>query len=190
MQEALASELLAAAFGRYGLLVVNEHPDLPSVIGAEGDWQALMGLLEARQVFYSKICKNRVTYLNKELYFHLKPFRQKKIFTETERRIYDFLDEAGEAEKDEIISVLMLSKASCNAAMDELTKSLDVTATRPGRTLNSTWSTLVWGTSRRWEEGLLEEPNSYSKEESVHYIRERLKGILSEKQIAQILKPE
>ncbi|WP_150267290.1 hypothetical protein [Paenibacillus tepidiphilus] len=187
MQNNRRAELLTLEFQRYGLLLLNENPTLPSVIGVGGDWNSLMSLIESRTVFYSKIYKNKVTYLSRELYFHLKPFRQRKLFTESERKIYDFLNEVGEAEKDEIESVLLLSKDSYNYSMDALFKSLNVTAIRRGRTINQHWSTLIWGTSDRWEENLTEENKDYSIEESTRFIYEKLKGNFSERQIKQFM---
>ncbi|MBY9078440.1 hypothetical protein [Paenibacillus sp. CGMCC 1.18879] len=187
MHNSSRTDFLSFEFQRYGLLLLNEDPKLPSVVGVGGDWQSLMSLIESRSVFYSKIYKNRVTYLSKELYFHLKPFRQRKNLTEIEGGICDFLNEVGEAEKDEIVSALMLGKDSYNLSMDSLFKSLYVTAIRRGRTINQQWSTLFWGTSDRWESDLSEEHKYYSAEESAHFIFEKLKSTFSEKQIYQFM---
>ncbi len=135
-----------------GMLFLNVNRYFPSVCGLGGDWDTIMSLIEDREVFFSKLYKNRTTYLSKEMYFYLKRFKQRGRLSETEQKICNFLDESNGADSEIIKSCLLLSDKAFDIAMNRLLRDLHVTVLSRGKRLNEQWTTLVWGTYRQWEE--------------------------------------
>ena len=76
-QESIPIELLKGYFSRNGFLLCNECRNMPSLFNVGGDWNSIVQLIEEGQVFYSKLYKGRVTYLSREFYAQVKPYRQR-----------------------------------------------------------------------------------------------------------------
>ena len=147
------AERLNAYFRQYGLLLCNENRELPSLSSVGGDWAAIVAFMTAGQVFYSKFYKHRVTYLSRECYAHIKPYRQRlsKVSPEA-KSIYAFLSSVGQASTADIANALMLPKKALSTAMDELFAELLVTVIAQDRTINISWSSFLWGTYETWEQ--------------------------------------
>lgn len=73
--ETNARRLLEGYFSCHGLLLCNEDRDLPWLDSVGGDWNAVVALIEDRQVFWSKLWRGKVTYLSRACYWQLKPYR-------------------------------------------------------------------------------------------------------------------
>lgn len=188
MEDKERKAYLKALLQQYGMLLLNRNPYFPSVIELGGDWNLIMELVDDRDVFVSKLFKSRTTYLSREMYERIKPFKQKSVLTECESRIIRFLDATGGADSEEIKSVLLLSDKSFDQSMNALLKNLSITVLNRGKTLNNQWSTLIWGTSGQWEKsgtGWSEE--KYDLESSKLYVFDKLKDYLSPKQIENLL---
>lgn len=158
-----------------GILFLNENRYLPSVSGLGGDWNTVMRLILEREIYLSKLYMNRTTYLSKEMYFYLKRFKQTGLLSDTEQKIYCFLEESGGADTEMLKNSLMLPDKDFNISMNSLLKNLYVTALGPVKRLNENWTTLLWGTYRQWEEGCSIGECSLSDEEC----RNEITGILS-----------
>lgn len=144
-----------------------------------------LSLIEEGQVFYSKLYGGRVTYLSKEFYANMKPYRQRlEGLSPTARAVYDFLSEIGTANTEEIKRVLLLSSRTFTQSMNELFRELLVTAIRRDRTMNENWSSFEWGTYKAWEE-----LHPVSAAENSRDVLEHLtKGILTKKKLLNLLK--
>jgi hypothetical protein len=70
-------DALLTYFSQYGLLLCNENAALPYLELVGGSWNAVVSLMESGDVFYSRFYQNRVTYLSRELYAALKPYRRR-----------------------------------------------------------------------------------------------------------------
>lgn len=178
-------ELLRAYFEMNGMLLCNESKDLPCLESVGGDWNSIIALIEEGQVFYSKLYRGRVTYLSKEFYANIKPYRQRLERLSPEARlIYNFLTEIEMANTAQIKQILCLSNKTFTQSMDELFKELLVTAIERDMTINANWSSFYWGTYEKWE-------NLHSIADvtpSMTMLKELTKGVLSEKKLASLLK--
>lgn len=148
-----AAAPLRAYFAKNGILLCNENKFLPSLDTVGGDWNAIVYLIEQGEVFYSKLYRGRVSYLSREFYYQIKPYRQKlEAVSDRAREAYAFIESAGLTTSADIKNMLMLSGKVFNERMDELFSQLLVTAVKRERTINPNWSSFCWGTYARWEE--------------------------------------
>ena len=147
-----ARKLLEGYFSRHGLLLCNEDRDLPWLASVGGDWNAVVALIEDRQVFWSKLWRGKVTYLSRACYWQLKPCRQRLSRVPPEsREAYDLLSAAGPLSTEELKRLLRLSGREYGKVMDPLFKELLVTAVEREKTIADNWSSFRWGTYGAWE---------------------------------------
>ena len=110
-REEQARGALISYFSEYGLLLCNENTELPYLELVGGSWNAVFSLMESGDVFYSRLYKNRTTYLSRTLYFALKPYRQRLLRLDaTSLRLLEFLRAAGEASAEEMQAACLLEK--------------------------------------------------------------------------------
>ena len=134
------------------MLLCNESVELPYLELIGGDWNAIVSLLESGNAFYSRMFKNRVTYLSPELYFAIKPhFRRQERLDANSARLLAFLESAGEANAEQMQQQCMLEKKAQTEALNRLVYELFVTVLRRDVTRNETWCTFTYGPSERWE---------------------------------------
>lgn len=134
------------------LFLCNDDGRLPSFAQISGNWDELMGLVEQRKFFYSRLYKNRVTYLSERLYWCVKPYKQRlDRLSPKARELFEFIDGFGEITTSEIKNALMLSSKDFSKCINELAKELLVTAVAKEREINNNWSSFYWGTYRLWE---------------------------------------
>jgi hypothetical protein len=135
-----------------GLLLCNENPFLPSLQDAGGDWNAIVGLLEAGEAFHCKVFRQRTTYLAPSLYVMLKPHRQREErLTAESREIYECLHTEGPTDTVTLKRVLRMPPRIYTKAFDLLLREMLVTVVARNRDLTADWSSFVWGTFREWE---------------------------------------
>ena len=165
------------------MFLCNDDGRLPSFSQLGGDWDSLMTLVEERKVFYSRLYKNRITYISNRLYWSIKPYKQRlERMSEKSKEIFAFLDEFGEATTLEIKSVLNLSNKVYSQCMAELSKELLVTATAQGKKINNNWSSFFWGTYKLWERTATQYKPAYMEEYKL------LESIFTTKEIKNLLK--
>ncbi|MCL2197623.1 MAG: hypothetical protein FWB80_01750 [Defluviitaleaceae bacterium] len=177
--------LLQSYFFRNGLLLCNRNKELPDIDSIGGDLNSIVTLIEQGDVFYSKLYKNRVSYLSRELYYQIKPYKQRvQNLTAKSKEIFNFLEENDIANTKIIKHILMLSTNEFMTCMDELNKELLVTAIRRDKTINANWISFCWGTFLQWEQ-LKPLPKI---DFDVKRIKTLLLSIMSEKQINNLIK--
>lgn len=165
------------------LFLCNENPELPSVAGMGGDWDLIMRLIESRRIFYSKIYKNRVTYLSSDLYWAVKPYKQRwSKLSERSQNIFKFVDDFGEITTSEIKNIFQISNKQFTQCINELSKELFITAVSKEKKINHNWSSFYWGSYQLWEE-TAEKPVDGAID-----ILEVLSSYLSEKEIKKIFR--
>ncbi len=170
----------------YGILSCNTNKYLPSLDDVGGDWNAIVHLIEQREVFHSKVFKGRTTYLSKEAYTLLKPYKQNVLgLSETSRKIYDFLIEFGQANTTIIKDMLLLSGKAFAQNFDVLQSRLLVTAIKTDNIINQSWSSFVWGTYLDWEKGT--ELSICENEQSSFRLTELLSKSLSLKDVKKLM---
>lgn len=177
--------LLQLYFSRNGLLFCNGSKDLPGIYSVGGDWNSIVALMECGEVFYSKLYKNRTSYLSRELYYQIKPFRHRvKNLSVKSKQIYEFIEAADLTGTQEIKNALMMSSKEFAACMNELHKELFVTAIKRERTLNENWCSFYWGTYHCWEQ-LKPYVGAEPKLETISAL---LSKIMTDKQVQSLLK--
>ena len=148
-----AREALKQYFSQNGLLLCNENAELPFLDLVGGSWNAVVSLMESGDVFYSRFYKDRVTYLSRELYLALKPYRRRaEKLTPQRERLLAFLQAAGEANAEQMQDTCMLEKKAQTEALNLLVSELFVTVLRRDVTIHESWCTFCYGTAERWEE--------------------------------------
>lgn len=178
---------LRTYFLRNHILLCNDNAYLPSLNDVGGDWNAIIHLIETREVVYSKAYRKRTTYLSPALYAMLKPYKQRfNKLTETSKNIYNFLSACGPMSTQEIKDALMLSSKSFGSAFDPLLTELFVTAMERDRTMNETWSSFLWGTYAQWE-ATLHHPLPKVEASDANLIA-LLSHLMAEKEIAALMK--
>ena len=177
---------LRSYFSQNGLLLCGENKDLPSIYTVGGDWNSIISLIEEGEIFYSKLYKGRVSYLSRDLYYQIKPYKQRtKSLSDKSKEILAFIEEVDSATTKEIKSILNISSAKeFNCYMDELFKELLITAIQRDKTMNVNWSSFRWGLFSCWEQlnphaGVIPDPEQ---------IKKMLSAIMTDKQIESILK--
>jgi len=147
-------ELLRAAIELRGFLLCNPEGKMLSTGCVGGDWNSVVALLESGEAFYTKIYKNRAGYLSRELYYQLKPYKQRTDkLSENAQKMYELLQASDFASTKEIKRTLMMSSCEFNRALYELSKELLITAVRRERTLNPAngWCSFYWASAAEWE---------------------------------------
>jgi len=146
--------LLQSYFSRSGLLLCNESKDLPGKFSIGGDWNSIITLMERGEVFYSKLYKNRASYLSRELYHQVKSFKQRvEKLSEKSKQVFEFIEAVDLASTQDVKNNLMISSKDFSACMNELHRELFVTVIKRERTLNDrNWCSYYWGTYHRWEQ--------------------------------------
>lgn len=174
--------LLRSYFARNGLLLCNENPDLPSLPTVGGAWNDIVAMIEAREVFYSKLYKGRVTYLSRELYYHLKPLHQQEGNLSPEAaQLLSLLRQTGPVSTEELKRLSPLPAKILSRCLDELLKELLITAVQRDKTLNETWCTFLWADYAVWEGDAPSLPSDPAR------ARRLLEGLLSPRQIDKFL---
>ena len=182
---AQAQEALERYFSQNALLLCNRSDELPYLELAGGDWNAIVSLLERGDVFYSRLFKNRVTYLSPELYFALKPYRRRlERLDANSLRLLDFLQAAGEASAEQMQQQCLLEKKTQAEALNRLVCELFVTVIRRDVTRNETWCTFTYGPAERWETKQPREKHTPNVGEAEQILLRQL----SQKQVQSLLK--
>ena len=159
-----AREALLTYFAHNGMLLCNESTELPFLDLVGGNWYAIVSLMESGDVCYSRFYKNRVTYLSRELYFALKPFRRRaERLSAQSKRLLAFLQAAGEATAEQMQNTCMLEKKAQTEALNVLVSELFVTVLRRDLTIHESWCTFTYGTTEHWEEKQASQTNIKSE---------------------------
>jgi hypothetical protein len=167
----------------FGILLCNLNSHLPSIDQVGGNWNSIIALIEHREVFYCKVFRKRTTYLSKELYFLMKPHKQRKSSLENEsRKILDFLYEYGPANTTTIKNFLFLSNKTFAMNFDVLLDEMLVTAIKKDKDINQNWSSFIWGTYEEWEK-----TTDYTRAQDDDYMVELLLRSLSRKEIHKLM---
>ena len=179
-----AREALKQYFSQNGLLLCNENAELPYLDLVGGSWNAIVSLMERGDVFYSRFYKNRVTYLSRELYLTLKPFRRRaERLTPQSERLLAFLEAAGEANAEQMQNACVLEKKAQTEALNLLVSELFVTVLRRDVTIHESWCTFCYGTSQRWEAKQTIQVTSQDEREAEQILLRQL----SQKQVNSLL---
>lgn len=182
-QDERARKALLAYFLENGLLLCNENAELPYLELAGGTWNAIISLIESGDVFYSRLYRNRVTYLSRALYFAMKPHRRRMQYLDaTSLRLLEFLRAAGEANAEEMQAACLLEKKAQTKALNQLVCELLVTVSRRDVTIHETWCTFRYCIAEAWEHKQSGGANADEAE-----ARHLLSRQLSEKQIQKLL---
>ena len=185
-----AREALLGYFSQNGMLLCNENAELPYLDLVGGSWNAIVSLMESGDVFYSHFYKNRVTYLSRELYFALKPFRRRaERLTAQSEHLLAFLQAAGEASAEQMQNDCMLEKKAQTEALNALVSELFVTVLRRDVTIHESWCTFAYGAAERWEEKQAQTINQTNKGSNEGEAEQILLRQLSQKQVNTLLRP-
>lgn len=168
-----------------GILLVNENRYLPSLADLGGEWYEIAQLVERREAFYSKVYRNRTTYLSAEVYFLLKAIRPEVPVRGESAVIYDFIREFGSTDTTTIKQAVLIDDRRFGHAFDFLLQHLLVTVLRTGRVLNPNWSTYVWGMAKEWEEQAA--PLRIRSAEAAGRLQEILGRSLPERELAKLI---
>ena len=175
-------DLLRGYFSRNGILLCNENRELPSLTSIGGRWDDIVALMERREIFYSKLYRGRVTYLSREFYYHIKPFRQREDRLSPQAiELLSLLRQTGPVRMEELKRLFPLWGSRFGTFLDELLRELLFTAVKRDRTLNENWCTFLWAPSEYWE------AESFSFPSSPAEARRLLSPLLSERQINSLL---
>ncbi|NLI54313.1 MAG: hypothetical protein GX417_08285 [Clostridiales bacterium] len=178
-------DALLTYFSQYGLLLCNENAALPYLELVGGSWNAVVSLMESGDVFYSRFYQNRVTYLSRELYAALKPYRRRLERLDGESaRLMAYLDAAGEANAAEMQAACRLDRKAQTKALDRLVSELLATVIRRDATIRENWCTFCYGPAERWEEKHPEERCFAASDEAERL----LSGLFTKDQIKKLLK--
>lgn len=177
--------MLLSYLGQHGLLLCNDNTNLPSLSQIGGDWNSIITLIERGEVFYSKLFKGRVTYLSRDFYYQVKPYKQRvaKLSAQS-REVFEFVKNTEPVTTQEIKQLLALPQKIYDQCMTELCKELLVTATQRDKIINVSWSSFLWGTYSFWEQI----KPSERIEPELSRINDLLSGLLTEKQVQHLLK--
>lgn len=168
---------------KYGIVLCNKNKYLPTIDEVGGNWNAVIDLIEQREVFHCKAFRKRTTYISKELYYLLKVHKQRTAFlSEAGRKILDFLYEFGPANTATIKNVLLLSGEAFSASLDLLLQEMLVTGIKRDSTMNQNWSSFIWGTYEDWEKTA-----DYYREPDDGYLEELLSRSLNSREIAKLI---
>lgn len=144
-------DVLAAALERHGVLVLNVHPDLPSVEGSGSDWWGIMGLIRERRAFFTRALRGRTLYLSPAVYACLKPLRQRLPERGFARDLYELLDGAEGLEGEMAADLLEAPKRQVDETIAALADTLAITVLGEGRMFGPRWTGYAWGSARTWE---------------------------------------
>ena len=112
-----------------GLLLCNIHESIPSVSGLGFSMENIVGLMNKRQVFYSKAYKNQVTFLSVKVYQLLKRCFRGRNLTGPAEEIYNEILRSQIIDKSELRKQLDMDKREFEKHFDLLLQNLKVTAT-------------------------------------------------------------
>lgn len=167
----------------YGILTCNLNKYLPSIDDVGGNLNAIITLIEQREIFQCKVYRKRITYLSKELYYLLKPHKQ---HTDSlpyySKKIFKFLSEFGPANTTIIKNMLFLSNKTFSKYLSVLLQEMLVTVIKKNNTINQTWASFVWGTYTDWEK-----TTNYHRNQDDDYLVELLSRSLSNKEINKLI---
>lgn len=180
-----AKEALIAYFTYNGMLLCNESKELPYLDLVGGNWNAIVSLMESGDVCYSRFYKNRVTYLSRELYLALKPYRRRaeRLSAQSER-LLAFLEATGEANAEQMQIACMFEKKTQTEALNLLVSELFVTVLRRDVTIHESWCTFAYGTIEHWEEKQNNQANIISESTAEQILLRQL----SQKQVNALLR--
>ncbi len=149
------SSSLADYLSFAGILAMKPNPQIPCLADVGFTWDDAVALINARGLFYCKVYRARVTFLSLEAYALLRQLHRPTPLTPLAREVLSLLQEAGPLEIRAIRTLLPLSGAAAEGAINLLLRELLVTAVQGGRKVYGDWSTLVYGAVEGWREGAL-----------------------------------
>jgi len=169
-----------------GLLLCNDDGNLPSKRTIGGDWNSIVELMERGEVFYCKLYKNKTTYLSREMYYQIKPYKQRiDNISDNSKKVYEFVEAVDMVSTKEIKKALMMSTKEFNKVLNELCKELLITAVRREKTLNDNgWCSFYWGTACSWEKL----KPLHGVKVDVDRVYELLFGMLRDREIERLLR--
>jgi hypothetical protein len=180
---AIEEKNILSYINSFGILLCNNNKYLPSIFDVGGSWNAVVNLIEKKEIYYCKVFRKRTAYLSKDLYRMLKPFKQDiTILPEKSLMIYNFLNKYGISNTKTMREILGLSTATFNLYFSPLLREMLVTAIDRDKTMNVSWSSFNWGIYSEWEED-----NDYSYTYDKDLLYEILRRQLSQKEIDKLL---
>ncbi|MDR1703172.1 MAG: hypothetical protein LBS19_00590 [Clostridiales bacterium] len=167
-----------------GILSCNSNPYLPSLPDLGYCWQDITEAINAHELFYSKVFRNRTVYLSNRVYFLLKQiFLQKPLRPEAEI-IYSLLE-------DNILETSEIKRLSCfdtktyTSAFNFLLENMYITAYKDGKPINPNWSTFVYSTASYWENHV---EKTATEENPQELLKDILTRTMSEEQFLLLVK--
>lgn len=148
-----AQSALRSYFKENGMLLCNESRDLPYLDLVGGNWNAIVSLMESGEVCYSRLYRDRVTYLSRALYTAMKPYRQRLLRLDgTSRRLLEYLQATGGANAEQMQASCLLERKAQAAALNALVSELFVTISRRDATIHESWCTFYYCPVELWEQ--------------------------------------
>lgn len=159
--------LLLNFINDYGIIACNKDNFIKSINDIGSSWQDAVALINEREIFYSKIYKQKTVYLSKHLYCLLKKIESYKKISKNSSSIYKIL-ENNPPQNTEILKIVSgLNKEEFNKAQMELLEKMYITAFSSYKSININWSSFLYTTSSKWEK--------YTKLDDVDCTKEKAK---------------
>lgn len=143
------TEAISEYFADHGLLLCNAHSTLPSLDAMGWTMEALLPLIERREVFYCKVLQNRSCYLSREAYLLLARCKQQRPLTDEAAAVLKSVQQHPDSEKDVLRAAVEMDKKAFDKAFDFLLQQLYLTA-GTGRRMQSGWCVYGYVTAVQW----------------------------------------
>lgn len=177
-------EKLRAYLAENGILGCNTNAYIPALEDIGCAWADATALIDAHEVFCTRVWRKRTAYLSREAYYLLKQCRAQKPMEEAALCVYAVLEGTICLEKPDIQAFAQLDKKSFAKAFDFLLENMYMTAYKNGRILQENWSTFCYSTAENWEKAA---PYALPDGDAEARLRALLRKTMPEKEIERLL---
>ena len=182
-----ASITLLDYLNNFGMIGCNRSKYIPSITDLGVSLNAVMELIENKEIFYSKVFMGRTVYISKTLYCLLAAIKGDKALNYYERYVLQAVQRLQPVSTKQLKAECTLSEKKYNTTFNSLLKKMCITAYSPYEFLNPHWATMLYSSAKKWEDQIQYSPFSGAKEVAEQQIINLLKKTINQQDINKMI---
>lgn len=181
------SSTLLAYINQFGMVGCNSCRYINSISDMGISLNAVMELIDRKEIFYSKVFMKRTVYMSRQLYFWLKSIRGKKAYNYYESHILQVMQALQPVNTKYLKAECRLNGQAYSKNFSRLLESMSITAYSTYEYMNPHWASMLYVTVTKWEESAQNESFVGSKADAEEAVKELLGRTIERKYIEKMI---
>lgn len=178
---------LLAYVNRFGMIGCNSNKYVTSISEMGISLNAVMELIDHKEIFYTKVFMRRTVYISKQLYFLLKAIKGCKAHNYYESHILEIMKMLQPVSTKYLKAACKICNGKYNENFNKLLENMSITAYCTYEFMNPHWASMLYVTSSKWEEEIKYPSIECPREEAEEKIKSILSNTIGQKYIEKLI---